>query len=152
MILLDVEAIPSKRARRSAEDPKKTTFVSFSGVQGARTTALELCQTADRAARTVRQRADRLRELSDIRCRPKLVTLERERDRPKNCHVDELRQRLRCAGLSRRGRQSFRARSGDGPRRPSTIALLAALRVGALAALLLGPAAADWLMDGSPDS
>jgi farnesyl diphosphate synthase len=43
---------------------KKTTFVSFSGVEGARQLATELCQTADLALEPFGPRADRLRELS----------------------------------------------------------------------------------------
>jgi len=45
-------------------DAKKTTFVSFSGVDGARQLAAELCETADRALAPFGKRADRLRELS----------------------------------------------------------------------------------------
>ena len=45
-------------------DARKTTFVSFSGVAGARQLARELCETADRALTPFGKRADRLRELS----------------------------------------------------------------------------------------
>jgi hypothetical protein len=38
--------------------------LSFSGVEGARQLAGELCQTADRALAPFGRRADRLRELS----------------------------------------------------------------------------------------
>jgi hypothetical protein len=38
--------------------------VSFSGVDGARQLAAELCETADRALAPFGARADRLRELS----------------------------------------------------------------------------------------
>ncbi len=51
-------------ARRSAKTLRKTTFVSFSGVAGARQLAAELCQTADARSRRSAARADRLRELS----------------------------------------------------------------------------------------
>jgi geranylgeranyl diphosphate synthase type II len=45
-------------------DAKKTTFVSFSGVAGARQLATELCDTANLALAPFGRRADRLRELS----------------------------------------------------------------------------------------
>ena len=45
-------------------DAKKTTFVSFSGVDGARELAGELCQTANAALERFGGRADRLRQLS----------------------------------------------------------------------------------------
>ena len=64
--LLDVEGDPKETGKATREDVKKTTFVSFSGVQGARQLALELCQTADRALEPFGRRADRLRELSSF--------------------------------------------------------------------------------------
>lgn len=62
--LLDVEGNPAETGKAVREDVKKTTFVSFSGVAGARQLATELCQTADRALTPFGRRADRLRELS----------------------------------------------------------------------------------------
>jgi geranylgeranyl diphosphate synthase type II len=62
--LLDVEGNPAETGKAVREDAKKTTFVSFSGIDGARQLALELCQTADRALEPFGQRADRLRDLS----------------------------------------------------------------------------------------
>jgi geranylgeranyl diphosphate synthase type II len=62
--LLDVEGNPAETGKAVREDAKKTTFVSFSGVAGARQLATELCQTADRALAPFGRRADRLRELS----------------------------------------------------------------------------------------
>jgi geranylgeranyl pyrophosphate synthase len=62
--LLDVEGDPAETGKATREDAKKTTFVSFSGVAGARQLATELCQTADRALAPFGRRADRLRELS----------------------------------------------------------------------------------------
>lgn len=62
--LLDVEGDPAQTGKAVREDARKTTFVSFSGVSGARKLAQELCQTADRALRPFGGRADRLRELS----------------------------------------------------------------------------------------
>jgi len=62
--LLDVEGDPAETGKAVREDVKKTTFVSFSGVEGARQLAGELCQTADRALQPFGRRADRLRELS----------------------------------------------------------------------------------------
>jgi geranylgeranyl diphosphate synthase type II len=62
--LLDVEGDPSETGKAIRTDAKKTTFVSFSGVAGARQLAGELCLTADRALIPFGRRADRLRELS----------------------------------------------------------------------------------------
>jgi geranylgeranyl diphosphate synthase, type II len=62
--LLDVEGDPAETGKATRTDLKKTTFVSFSGVAGARQLAHELCQTADRALGMFGRRADRLRELS----------------------------------------------------------------------------------------
>jgi geranylgeranyl diphosphate synthase type II len=62
--LLDVEGDPAETGKAVRKDVKKTTFVSFSGVAGARELAAELCQTADRALTPFGKRADRLRELS----------------------------------------------------------------------------------------
>jgi len=56
--------------------------------------------------------------------------------------VDELRQQLRSLGYLDAGVNRFVLGPATDRRRPASIALLAALRVGALAALLLGPAAA----------
>jgi hypothetical protein len=60
-------------------------------------------------------------------------------------HVDELRQRLRSMGYLDAGVNRFVLGPATDRHRPSTIALLAAVRVGTLAALLLGPAAAIGL-------
>jgi len=62
--LLDVEGNPEDTGKAVRADVKKTTFVSFSGVAGARQLASELCQTADRALTPFGKRADRLRALS----------------------------------------------------------------------------------------
>ena len=62
--LLDVEGDPAETGKAVRADLKKTTFVSFSGVAGARQLAGELCLTADRALAPFGRRADRLRELS----------------------------------------------------------------------------------------
>lgn len=62
--LLDVEGDPAETGKDVKEDIRKTTFVSFSGVHGARQLARELCDTADRALQPFGRRADRLRELS----------------------------------------------------------------------------------------
>jgi geranylgeranyl diphosphate synthase type II len=62
--LLDVEGNPAETGKAVRSDIKKTTFVSFSGVDGARQLARELCETADRALTKFGHRADRLRELS----------------------------------------------------------------------------------------
>lgn len=62
--LLDVEGDPSETGKAVRSDARKTTFVSFSGVVGARQLARELCETADIALQPFGRRADRLRELS----------------------------------------------------------------------------------------
>jgi geranylgeranyl diphosphate synthase, type II len=62
--LLDVEGDPADTGKAARADVKKTTFVSFSGVAGARQLAIELCQTAEGALAPFGRRADRLRELS----------------------------------------------------------------------------------------
>ncbi len=62
--LLDVEGDPAQTGKAIREDARKTTFVSFSGVNGARQLAAELCETADRALGPFGPRANRLRELS----------------------------------------------------------------------------------------
>ncbi len=62
--LLDVTGDPRETGKAIRADAKKTTFVSFSGVAGARQLAGELCETADRALAPFGHRADRLRELS----------------------------------------------------------------------------------------
>jgi geranylgeranyl diphosphate synthase type II len=62
--LLDVEGDPAETGKAIRGDARKTTFVSFSGVAGARQLAKELCDTADRALQPFGRRADRLRELS----------------------------------------------------------------------------------------
>lgn len=62
--LLDVEGDPAETGKAVREDIKKTTFVSFSGVAGARQLAGELRQTADRALAPFGRRAERLKELS----------------------------------------------------------------------------------------
>jgi geranylgeranyl diphosphate synthase type II len=62
--LLDVAGDPAETGKAVRTDARKTTFVSFSGVAGARQLAQELCATADRALQPFGRRADRLRELS----------------------------------------------------------------------------------------
>jgi geranylgeranyl diphosphate synthase type II len=62
--LLDVEGDPAETGKAVRADAKKTTFVSFSGLDGARQLAAELCETADRALAPFGARAAALRELS----------------------------------------------------------------------------------------
>ena len=62
--LLDVEGNPEETGKAIRADAKKTTFVFFSGVSGARQLAGELCQTADSALAPFGRRADKVRELS----------------------------------------------------------------------------------------
>jgi geranylgeranyl diphosphate synthase, type II len=62
--LLDVIGTSADTGKAVRADARKTTFVSFSGVDGARQLAAELCETADRALTPFGPKADRLRELS----------------------------------------------------------------------------------------
>jgi geranylgeranyl diphosphate synthase type II len=62
--LLDIQGDPTATGKSPRGDLRKTTFVSFSGVAGARQLATELCQTAERALAPFGGRADRIRELS----------------------------------------------------------------------------------------
>ena len=64
--LLDVQGDPLETGKAVRRDVKKTTFVSFSGPEGARQLAGELCETANRALARFGRRADRLRELSSF--------------------------------------------------------------------------------------
>jgi len=64
--------------------------------------------------------------------------------------VDELRQRLRSLGYLDAGVDRFVLGPARATRRPSSIALFASLRIGALAAFLLGPAAAVGLSARMP--
>ena len=62
--LLDVTGDPSETGKAARADARKTTFVSFSGVDGARELAAELCRTADAALRPFGAKAAPLLELS----------------------------------------------------------------------------------------
>lgn len=62
--LLDVEGQPDEIGKLPRTDLKKTTFVSFSGTDGARLLARELCDTAARALDPFGRAADRLRDLA----------------------------------------------------------------------------------------
>ncbi len=62
--LLDVEGDPAETGKPRLADARKTTFVSFSGVEGARQLARELRDTAVRALAPFGDRAARLRQLA----------------------------------------------------------------------------------------
>ncbi len=62
--LLDVAGTTADTGKAVRADARKTTFVSFSGVDGARQLAAELCETADRALAPFGAKANHLRELS----------------------------------------------------------------------------------------
>ena len=66
-------------------------------------------------------------------------------EEPPDRRVDELRRKLRALGYLDAGVNRFVLGPARGTRKPAVIALLASLRVGILAALLLGPAAAVGL-------
>lgn len=62
--LLDVTGDPAETGKAVRADARKTTFVSFGGVDGARELAAELCRTADAALQPFGPRAAPLLELS----------------------------------------------------------------------------------------
>jgi geranylgeranyl diphosphate synthase type II len=64
--LLDVTGTPEETGKATRHDARKTTFVSFSGVEGARALAGELCRTACAALEPFGRRAGRLRELAEF--------------------------------------------------------------------------------------
>lgn len=64
--LIDATATAESAGKSTGRDARKTTFVSFSGVDGARQLASELCETAVAALAPFGRRADRLVELADF--------------------------------------------------------------------------------------
>ena len=62
--LLDVTGTPEQTGKAIQHDARKTTFVSFSGVDGARALAGELCETAIAALSAFGGRASRLIDLA----------------------------------------------------------------------------------------
>jgi geranylgeranyl pyrophosphate synthase len=62
--VLDVEGDPADTGKAVRQDARKTTFVSFSGVDGAHQLATELCLAADAALVPFGRAAERLRALS----------------------------------------------------------------------------------------
>jgi len=64
--LLDVTGTSEETGKAVRHDARKTTFVSFSGVEGARELARELCHTATQALEPFGARAARLAELADF--------------------------------------------------------------------------------------
>jgi len=62
--LLDVVGTEAETGKAVRADARKTTFVSFSGIDGARELAHELCATAEHALAPFGTRADALRELA----------------------------------------------------------------------------------------
>jgi len=64
--LLDVEGDPAQTGKPRLADARKTTFVSFSGTDGAHELARDLCETATAALSPFGSRAARLRELASF--------------------------------------------------------------------------------------
>lgn len=62
--LLDVTGTPEETGKAVKADARKTTFVSFSGVDGARELAMDLCRTATDALTPFGRRAAPLAELA----------------------------------------------------------------------------------------
>lgn len=78
------------------------------------------------------------------------MTPSKPADPPDPTTVDDLRQRLRSLGYLDAGVDRFVLGSATRSRRPAAIALSASVRIGILAALLLGPAAAIGLVSRVP--
>ncbi|MEZ5317852.1 MAG: polyprenyl synthetase family protein [Vicinamibacterales bacterium] len=64
--LLDVTGTPESTGKATRRDARKTTFVSFSGLDGARQLADELCETAVAALAPFGRRAARLVALAEF--------------------------------------------------------------------------------------
>jgi geranylgeranyl pyrophosphate synthase len=64
--LLDVTGTPEETGKVTRSDARKTTFVSFSGVEGARELAGELCRTAISALAPFGRRSAALKELAEF--------------------------------------------------------------------------------------
>ena len=64
--LLDVTGTPAETGKVTRHDARKTTFVSFSGVDGARELAAELCATAVTALTPFGRKAAHLKELAEF--------------------------------------------------------------------------------------
>ena len=64
--LLDVTGTQEETGKAVKSDARKMTFVSFSGVDGARELALELCRTAAGALAPFGRRAAHLSELAEF--------------------------------------------------------------------------------------
>jgi geranylgeranyl diphosphate synthase, type II len=64
--MLDVTGNPEETGKAVRADARKTTFVSFSGIEGARELAAELCRTAGAALKPFGPRAAPLLELSSF--------------------------------------------------------------------------------------
>ncbi|HEX5215480.1 MAG TPA: polyprenyl synthetase family protein [Vicinamibacterales bacterium] len=64
--LLDVIGTTAETGKAVRADARKTTFVSFSGVEGARALAGELCETAKQALTPFGRRAESLHALADF--------------------------------------------------------------------------------------
>jgi farnesyl diphosphate synthase len=62
--LIDVTGEAAAAGKDVGQDLKKTTFVSFSGVEGARQLAAELVHTSEEALRGFGPRAQPLRDLA----------------------------------------------------------------------------------------
>jgi geranylgeranyl diphosphate synthase type II len=64
--MLDVTATPEETGKATRRDARKTTFVSFSGIDGARQLAEELCRTAVAALSPFGRRAATLVDLAEF--------------------------------------------------------------------------------------
>jgi len=64
--LLDVTGTPEETGKVVRRDARKTTFVSFSGLDGARALADELCKTASASLARFGRRASRLTSLAEF--------------------------------------------------------------------------------------
>ena len=127
-------------------DARKTTFVSFSGVDGARALADELCDTATTAlepfgaARPTRWWSWRSSSPHGG-CKWPAGRISESTSCANSCARSAISTRASIASCSARPR---------GASEPTTLASAASLRIGVLAGALLGPAAAIGLRARSP--
>ena len=126
--LLDVEGRPEETGKAVRGDARKTTFVSFSGVAGARQLAGELCETADRALAPFGSKADRLRELSAFVAARRL-TQDMAED-VQDDRVNDLRRQLKALGYLDVGVDRFLLAPASGARSRVNVAARSGLRLG----------------------
>ena len=109
--LLDVTGTTAETGKAVRTDVRKTTFVSFSGVDGARQLANELCATATTALEPFGARANSTGGAGEVRRRAEAVS-----GRPAGSASRRAARTAARARLPRRARGSLRARRGRAAR------------------------------------